>query len=97
MANDVEITPLQWDLVNHADESGHAVEELRQALNSIISKYKLHPSVVLSILANISACYINLTQEFYNKKNVVEFVEADFLNMLSAHLLDKAVDKFLKK
>ena len=97
MANDVEITPLQWDLVNHADENGHAIEELRQALNSIIGKYKLHPSVVISMLARISAAYISLAQAFYKKKNVVEFVEADFVNMLSAHLLDKAVDKFLKK
>ena len=94
MANDVKLTPLQWDLVKHANKEGNAAEELRQAINSIISRYKLHPSLVLSLLARMSACYINLTQAVYNKKGDHEFVEADFLNMLTAHLLDDAIREF---
>ena len=94
MANDVELTPLQWDLVKHVNEEGNAAEELRQAINSIISRYKLHPSLVLSLLARMSACYINLTQAVYNKKNVAEFVQADFLNMLTAHLLNNTISEF---
>lgn len=96
MANDVELTPLQWDLVKHANEEGNALEELRQALNSIIDRYKLHPSLVLSMLARMSACYINLTQAVYNKKGDYEFVQADFLNMLTAHLLDHSIDECKK-
>ena len=93
MANDVELTPLQWDLVKHANEEGNALEELRQALNSIIDRYKLHPSLVLSLLARMSACYINLTQAVYMKKGEREFVQADFLNMLTAHLMDHSIDE----
>ena len=96
MANDVELTPLQWDLVKHANEEGNALEELRQALNSIIDRYKLHPSLVLSMLVRMSACYINLTQAVYNKKGDHEFVQADFLNMLTAHLLDHSIDECKK-
>ena len=96
MANDVELTPLQWDLVKHANEEGNALEELRQALNSIIGRYKLHPSLVLSLLARMSAAYINLTQAVYNKKGDHEFVQADFLNMLTAHLMDNAISEFQK-
>lgn len=96
MANDVELTPLQWDLVKHGNEEGNAAEELRQALNSIIGRYKLHPSLVLSLLARMSACYIKLTQAVYNKKGDHEFVQADFLNMLTAHLLDHTMDECQK-
>ena len=96
MADDVELTALQWDLVKHANEEGNALEELRQALNSIIDRYKLHPSLVLSLLARMSACYINLTQAVYNKKGDHEFVQADFLNMLTAHLLDHTMDECKK-
>ena len=96
MANDVELTPLQWDLVKHANEEGNAAEELRQALNSIIGRYKLHPSLVLSLLARMSACYIKLTQAVYNKKGDHEFVQADFLNMLTANLLSMAMDESKK-
>ena len=96
MANDVELTALQWDLVKHANEEGNALEELRQALNSIIDRYKLHPSLVLSMLARMSAAYINLTQAVYNKKGDHEFVQADFLNMLTAHLLDHTMDECKK-
>ena len=97
MANDVELTPLQWDLVKHANEEGNAAEELREAINSIISKYKLHPSLVLSLLARLSACYINLTQAIYKKKGDRECVLNDFLNMLTAHHLDHAIDDFKKE
>ena len=93
MANDVELTPLQWDLVKHANEEGNALEELRQALNSIIGRYKLHPSLVLSLLARMSAAYINLTQAVYNKKGDLEFVQVDFQNMLTAHLMDHSMDE----
>ena len=96
MANDVELTPLQWDLVKHGNEEGNAAEELRQALNSIIGRYKLHPSLVLSLLARMSACYIKLAQAVYNKKGDHEFVQADFLNMLTAHLLDHTMDECQK-
>ena len=97
MANDVELTPLQWDLVKHGNEEGNAAEELREAINSIITKYKLHPSLVLSLLARLSACYINLTQALYNKKGDHEFVEADFQNLLSANLLNNAISEFKKE
>ncbi len=96
MANDVELTPLQWDLINHVNEEGNALEELRQALNSIIGRYKLHPSLVLSMLARMSAAYINLTQAVYNKKGDLEFVQVDFQNMLTAHLLDHSIDECKK-
>jgi len=96
MANDVELTALQWDLVKHANEEGNALEELRQALNSIIDRYKLHPSLVLSLLARMSACYIKLTQAVYNKKGDHEFVQVDFQNMLTAHLLDHTIDECKK-
>ena len=94
MANDVELTPLQWDLVKHGNEEGNALEEFRQALNSIIGRYKLHPSLVLSLLARMSAAYINLTQAVYNKKGEREFVQVDFQNMLTAHLMDNAISEF---
>ena len=93
MANDVELTPLQWDLAKHANEEGNALEEFRQALNSIIGRYKLHPSLVLSLLARMSAAYINLTQAVYIKKGEREFVQVDFQNMLSAHLMDHSMDE----
>ena len=96
MANDVELTPLQWDLINHVNEEGNAAEELREAINSIISKYKLHPSLVLSLLARLSACYINLTQAIYKKKGEREFVQVDFLNMLTAHLFNHSVEECKK-
>ena len=87
------MTPLQWDLVKHGNEEGDAAEELREAINSIIGRYKLHPSLVLSLLARMSACYIKLTQAVYNKKGDHEFVQADFLNMLTAHLMDHSIDE----
>jgi hypothetical protein len=96
MANDVKLSPLLMDLVKHANEEGNAVEELRQALNSIIGRYKLHPSLVISMLARLTAGYINLTQAFYNKKNDAEVVEADYLNMLTANLLDHTIDECKK-
>ena len=84
------------DLVEHANEEENAVEEFRQVLNSIIGKYKLHPSMVLSMLANLTAGYINLTQAYYNKKTDGEVVQADYLNMLTAHLVDNAIRDFQK-
>ena len=96
MANDVELTPLQWDLINHVNEEGNAAEELREAINSIIGRYKLHPSLVLSLLARMSAAYINLTQAVYNKKGDREFVQADFLNMLTAHLFNHSIEECKK-
>ena len=87
------MTPLQWDLVKHGNEEGDAAEELREAINSIIGRYKLPPSLVLSLLARMSAAYINLTQAVYNKKGEREFVQADFLNMLTAHLMDHSIDE----
>ena len=86
--NKVELTPLMLDLAKHVKEEGNAAEDLRQALNGIIGRYKLHPSVVISLLARLSAGYIHLTQKVYNKINADEVVEEDFQNFLTATLTD---------
>lgn len=86
--NNVELTPLMRDLAEHISEQGNAAEDLRQALNGIIGRYKLHPSVVISLLARISAGYIHITQKMYNKANADEVVEEDFQNFLTAQLTD---------
>ena len=83
---DINLSPLFKDLIQHCKSKEQATEDLRQALNEIISKHGLHPSVVLSLLARLSAAYIRLTQNFYDSKNAKEVVEQDFLNMLNAHL-----------
>ena len=86
--NEVELSPLMIDLAKHVKEEGDAAEDLRQALNGIIGRYKLHPSVVISLLARLSAGYIHLTQKVYNKINADEVVEEDFQNFLTAKLTD---------
>ena len=53
--NEVELSPLMIDLAKHVKEEGDAAEDLRQALNGIIGRDKLHPSVVISLLARLSA------------------------------------------
>ena len=84
--DEVILSPLLKDLAKHVKEEGEAAEDLRQALNGIIGRYKLHPSVVISLLARISAAYIQLTQKVYDKQNADELVEEDFQNFLTASL-----------
>lgn len=84
--NEVELSPLMLDLAKHVKEEGDALEDLRQALNGIIGRYKLHPSVVISLLARMSAAYIHLTQKVYDKRNADEVVAEDFQNFLTASL-----------
>ena len=86
--DEVILSPLLKDLAKHVKEEGEAAEDLRQALNGIIGRYKLHPSVVISLLARISAAYIQLTQKVYDKQNADEVVEEDFQNFLTATLTD---------
>ena len=93
-----DLSPLFRDMLNH--EEGDAAEDLRLALNSIIGKYNLHASSVISLLARLSAGYIYLTQKLYDDAGADEVVEEDFQNMLTAHLteLDMSdVDKELEK
>ncbi len=93
-----DLSPLFRDMLNH--EEGDAAEDLRLALNSIIGKYNLHASRVISLLARLSAGYIYLTQKYYNDIGADEVVEEDFQNMLTAHLTDldmSDVDKELEK
>ena len=80
--DEVELSPLMIDLAKHAKEEGEAAEDFRQALNGIISRHKLHPSAVISLLARMSAAYIHLTQKHYNQKCTDEVVEEDFHNFL---------------
>ena len=86
--NEVELSPLMIDLAKHVKEEGDAAEDLRQALNGIIGRYKLHPSLVISLLARMSAAYIHVAQYHYNKLGADEVVEEDFQNFLTATLTD---------
>lgn len=74
------------DLTTHCQGTEPAAEDLRVALNDIIARYKLHPAVVLSLLARLSAGYIHLAQKVYNQTHDDVVVEEDFQNMLVAHL-----------
>ena len=84
--NEVELTPLMLDLAKHVKEEGDAAEDLRQALNGIIGRYNLHASVVISLLARLSAAYIHVAQYHYDKLGADEVVEEDFQNFLTATL-----------
>jgi hypothetical protein len=86
MADEVEMSQLLKDMLAH--EEGTAAEELRMALNDIIAKHQLHASVVISLLARLSAGCIHITQKYYNSLNADVVVEEDFQNMLTAHLTD---------
>ncbi|MBR2113434.1 MAG: hypothetical protein IJ929_02040 [Prevotella sp.] len=88
MTEDVNISQLFRDLMTHLEGTEPAAEDLRVALNSIIGKYKLHPSVVLSLLARLTAGYIHMTQKMYNQSNADVVVEEDFHSMLEAQLTD---------
>ena len=92
--DEVILSPLLKDLAKHVKEEGEAAEDLRQALNGIIGRYKLHPSVVISLLARISAAYIQLTQKVYDKQNADEVVEEDFQNFLTASLTSIDMSEF---
>lgn len=74
------------DLTTHCQGTEPAAEDLRVALNDIIARYQLHPAVVLSLLARLSAGYIHLAQKVYNQTHDDVVVEEDFQNMLVAHL-----------
>jgi hypothetical protein len=84
--NEVDISQLFIDLSEHLEGTEPAGEELVDAINAIIRKYKLHASVVISLLARLTAGYIRVTQEYYNKANASVVVEQDFQNMLEATL-----------
>ena len=86
MKDGVDISALLLDLTSHTEGTGPAAEDLRVALNDIIARYQLHPSVVLSLLARLSAGYIHLTQKLYNQTHDDVVVEEDFHNMLVASL-----------
>ena len=86
MKDDVEMSALIEDLTKHCQGTEPAAEDLRVALNGIIARYQLHPSVVLSLLARFTAGYIHLTQKMYNQTHDDVVVEEDFHNMLVAHL-----------
>ena len=60
MKDGVDISALLLDLASHTEGTGPAAEDLRVALNGIIARYQLHPSVVLSLLARFTAGYIHL-------------------------------------
>ena len=80
------------DLTTHCQGTEPAAEDLRVALNDIIARYKLHPAVVLSLLARLSAGYIHLAQKVYNQTHDDVVVEEDFQNMLVAHLTSLDMD-----
>ena len=86
MKDGVDISALLLDLTSHTEGTGPAAEDLRVALNGIVARYQLHPSVVLSLLARFTAGYIHLTQKMYNQTHDDVVVEEDFHNMLVAHL-----------
>lgn len=86
--NEVELSPLMLDLAKHIKEEGNAAEDLRQAVNGIICRYNLHASVVVSLLARLSAAFIHVAQYHYNELGVDEVVEEDFQNFLTATLTD---------
>lgn len=86
MKDGVDISALLLDLASHTEGTGPVAEDLRVALNDIIARYQLHPSVVLSLLARLSAGYIHLTQKLYNQTHGDVVVEEDFHNMLVASL-----------
>ena len=88
MANEIDISDLMKDLAQHYPGTEPAAEDLRQALNDIIRKYKLHASVVISLLARLSAACIHMTQQHYNMLHADVVVEEDFQNMLNAQLTD---------
>lgn len=88
MDSNVKISQLIIDMTQHVKGTEPAFEDLRQALNGIIGRYKLHPSVVISLLARLSAAYIHLTQKVYDKRNADVVVEEDFQNFLTATLTD---------
>lgn len=80
------------DLTTHYQGTEPAAEDLRVALNDIIARYKLHPAVVLSLLARLSAGYIHLAQKVYNQTHDDVVVEEDFHNMLVATLTSLDMD-----
>ena len=88
MANEIDLSDLMKDLALHYPDTEPATEEFRLALNTIIRKYNLHASVVISLLARMSAAFIHITQKHYNQLNADVMVEEDFQNMLIAHLTD---------
>lgn len=88
MDSNVKVSQLIIDMTQHVKGTEPALEDLRQALNDIIGRYKVHPSVVISLLARLSAAYIHLTQKVYDKQNADVVVEEDFQNFLTATLTD---------
>lgn len=65
-----------------------ASEELRQALNGILSRHKLEPAATLFILARITAAYIHQMQKVYDAAGYDEVIEELYQQMLTSHLTD---------
>ena len=65
-----------------------ASEELRQALNGILSRHKLEPAAALFVLARITAAYIHQMQKVYNAEGYDEVIEDIYQQMLTSHLTD---------
>lgn len=79
--------------INYTDEElrrmvEFASEELRQALNSIMSRHNLEPASTLFILARITAAYIHQTQKAYDNMGAEEVIEELYQQMLTSHLTD---------
>ena len=85
---EIDVSPLFIDLAKHSPGTEPAAEDLLDSLNAIIGKYQLHASVVVSLLARLSAAYIHVAQKYYNDIHADVVVEEDFQNMLTAHLTD---------
>lgn len=86
MESNVKMSQLIKDFLQQDEGYGQVEEELRVALNEIIARHKLHCSVVISMLARMSAGYIHFTQEYYDKLQTDVVVEEDFQNFLTATL-----------
>ena len=65
-----------------------ASEELRQALNGILSRHKLEPAATLFVLARITAAYIHQMQKVYDAAGYDEVIEELYQQMLTGHLTD---------
>lgn len=87
MEDSIQLSKLIKDLMEYGGRTEPAVADLHMALNEVIDKYKLHPSVVISLLARFSAAYIHSVQRWYDNRDADVVVEEDFQNFLTANLL----------
>lgn len=84
MESNVKMSQLIQDML--MQDEGTSAEELRVALNDIIARHQLHASVVIFLLARLSAAYIHLTQKYYNQQHADVVVEEEFQKLLVANL-----------